>query len=74
MKPLKYIVKADRKFPEDEIIRIAYHFINAEGENKVEVVESIDKRKEILRDVEEVLRRVMQFNEPKRIIISMTVL
>ncbi|VMJ63750.1 transcription antiterminator LacT [Streptococcus pneumoniae] len=42
-------------YPKDEIIRIAYHFINAEGENEVELVESIDKRKEILRNVEEVL-------------------
>ena len=53
---MKSIVEVDRKFPEDEIIRIAYHFINAEGENEVEVVESIDKRKEILRNVEEVLK------------------
>ena len=26
-------------FLRDEIIRIAYHFINAEGENEVELVE-----------------------------------
>ena len=51
-----YRQKLIENFPEDEIIRIAYHFINAEGENKVEVVESIDKRKEILRNVEEVLK------------------
>ena len=41
-----YRQKLTENFPEDEIIRIAYHFINAEGENEVEVVESIDKRKE----------------------------
>ncbi|MDU8038050.1 MAG: transcription antiterminator [Streptococcus sp.] len=51
-----YRQKLIENFPEDEIIRIAYHFINAEGENEVEVVESIDKRKEILRNVEEVLK------------------
>ena len=51
-----YRQKLIENFPEDEIIRIAYHFINAEGENGVEVVESIDKRKEILRNVEEVLK------------------
>ena len=50
-----YRQKLADHFPEDEIIRIAYHFINAEGENEVELVESIDKRKEILRNVEEVL-------------------
>ena len=50
-----YVTLTDH-FPEDEIIRIAYHFINAEGENEVQVVESIDKRKEILRNVEEVLQ------------------
>ena len=50
-----YVTLTDH-FPEDEIIRIAYHFINAEGENEVQVVESIDKRKEILRNVEEVLK------------------
>jgi len=51
-----YRQKLADHFPEDEIIRIAYHFINAEGENEVELVESIDKRKEILRNVEEVLK------------------
>ncbi|MCY7092166.1 transcription antiterminator [Streptococcus oralis] len=51
-----YRQKLTDYFPEDEIIRIAYHFINAEGENEVQVVESIDKRKEILRNVEEVLK------------------
>jgi len=51
-----YRQKLTDHFPEDEIIRIAYHFINAEGENEVQVVESIDKRKEILRNVEEVLK------------------
>ena len=51
-----YRQKLTDHFPEDEIIRIAYHFINAEGENEVELVESIDKRKEILRNVEEVLK------------------
>lgn len=51
-----YCQKLTEKFPEDEIIRIAYHFINAEGENAVEVVESIDKRKEILKRVESVLK------------------
>jgi len=46
----------DSNLPDiSKIIRIAYHFINAEGENEVELVESIDKRKEILRNVEEVL-------------------
>ena len=51
-----YRQKLTENFPEDEIIRIAYHFINAEGENEVEVVEFIDKRKEILKSVENVLR------------------
>lgn len=51
-----YRQKLTDNFPEDEIIRIAYHFINAEGENEVEVVESIDKRKEILKSVEIVLK------------------
>ena len=51
-----YRQKLTENFPEDEIIRIAYHFINAEGENEVEVVESIDKRKEILKRVESVLK------------------
>ena len=51
-----YRQKLTENFPEDEIIRIAYHFINAEGENAVEVVESIDKRKEILKRVESVLK------------------
>ena len=51
-----YRQKLIENFPEDEIIRIAYHFINAEGENEVEVVESIDKRKEILKRVESVLK------------------
>ena len=51
-----YRQKLLENFPEDEIIRIAYHFINAEGENEVEVVESIDKRKEILKRVERVLK------------------
>ena len=51
-----YRQKLTKNFPEDEIIRIAYHFINAEGENEVEVVEFIDKRKEILKSVENVLR------------------
>lgn len=51
-----YRQKLSENFPEDEIIRIAYHFINAEGENEVEVVESIDKRKEILKRVESVLK------------------
>lgn len=51
-----YRQKLTENFPEDEIIRIAYHFINAEGENEVEVVESIDKRKEILKRVEIVLK------------------
>ena len=51
-----YRQKLTENFPEDEIIRIAYHFINAEGENEVEVVESIDKRKEILKSVESVLK------------------
>ena len=51
-----YRQKLTENFPEDEIIRIAYHFINAEGENTVEVVESIDKRKEILKRVESVLK------------------
>ena len=51
-----YRQKLADHFPEDEIIRIAYHFINAEGENEVQMVESIDKRKEILRNVEEVLK------------------
>lgn len=37
-----YRQKLADHFPEDEIIRIAYHFINAEGENEVELVESID--------------------------------
>ena len=51
-----YRQKLTENLPEDEIIRIAYHFINAEGVNEVEVVESIDKRKEILKSVENVLR------------------
>lgn len=51
-----YRQKLTENFPEDEIIRIAYHFINAEGENEVEVVEFIDKRKEILKRVESVLK------------------
>ena len=35
MKHLKfYRQKLADHFPEDEIIRIAYHFINAEGENE----------------------------------------
>lgn len=51
-----YRQKLTENFPEDEIIRIAYHFINAEGESEVEVVESIDKRKEILKRVESVLK------------------
>ena len=33
-----------------------YHFINAEGENEVEVAEAIDKRKEIIKKVESLLR------------------
>ena len=51
-----YRQKLTENLPEDEITRIAYHFINAEGVNEVEVVESIDKRKEILKSVENVLR------------------
>jgi len=51
-----YRQKLTENLPEDEIIRIAYHFINAEGVNEVEVVETIDKRKEILKSVENVLR------------------
>ena len=50
-----YRDKLTTSFPEDEVTRIAYHFINAEGENEVEVVDSMDQRKEILKGVEEVL-------------------
>ena len=50
-----YREKLTTSFPEDEITRIAYHFINAEGENGAEVVDSMDQRKEILKGVEEVL-------------------
>ena len=31
-----YREKLTTSFPEDEVTRIAYHFINAEGENEVE--------------------------------------
>ena len=50
-----YREKLTTSFPEDEVTRIAYHFINAEGENGAEVVDSMDQRKEILKGVEEVL-------------------
>ena len=56
------IGRSSTSFPEDEVTRIAYHFINAEGENGVEVVDSMDQRKEILKGVEEVLI-VIQSNE-----------
>ena len=40
-----YREKLTTSFPEDEVTRIAYHFINAEGENGAEVVDSMDQRK-----------------------------
>ena len=51
-----YNSKLSGNLPKDEIKRIAYHFINAEGENEVEVAEAIDKRKEIIKKVESLLR------------------
>ena len=39
-------------FPDDEINRIAYHFINAEGDSNSEGQNHLDKRKEILGEVE----------------------
>ena len=51
-----YQKKLSGNLPEDEIKRIAYHFINAEGENDTNLVESLDKRKEILEKVDEVLK------------------
>ncbi|MBX9102185.1 PRD domain-containing protein [Streptococcus anginosus] len=39
-------------FPDDEINRIAYHFINAEGDFNSEGQNHLDKRKEILGEVE----------------------
>ena len=51
-----YNSKLSGNLPTDEIKRIAYHFINAEGENEVEVAEAIDKRKEIIKKVESLLR------------------
>lgn len=51
-----YRSKLTEDFPEDEIKRIAYHFINAEGEQDASVAHSMDKRKEILKSVEDVLK------------------
>ena len=43
-------------FPDDEVNRIAYHFINAEGDSNPVGQSQLDKRKEILGAVEEELR------------------
>lgn len=43
-------------FPDDEVNRIAYHFINAEGDSNPVGQSHLDKRKEILGAVEEELR------------------
>ena len=44
-------------FPDDEINRIAYHFINAEGVSSPSGQGHLDQRKEILSAVEEELRK-----------------
>ena len=44
-------------FPDDEVNRIAYHFINAEGDSTPVGQSHLDKRKEILGAVEEELRK-----------------
>ena len=44
-------------FPDDEINRIAYHFINAEGFSSPAGQSHLDQRKEILAAVEEELRK-----------------
>lgn len=44
-------------FPDDEVNRIAYHFINAEGNSDPEGQSHLDKRKEILGAVEAELRK-----------------
>ena len=44
-------------FPDDEINRIAYHFINAEGVSNPAGQSHLDQRKEILAAVEEELRK-----------------
>lgn len=44
-------------FPDDEVNRIAYHFINAEGESNPVDQSHLDKRKDILNAVEEELRK-----------------
>lgn len=44
-------------FPDDEVNRIAYHFINAEGDSNPVGQSHLDKRKDILNAVEEELRK-----------------
>ncbi|WP_148881422.1 PRD domain-containing protein [Streptococcus sp. Marseille-P7376] len=44
-------------FPDDEVNRIAYHFINAEGDSTPVGQSHLDKRKDILNAVEEELRK-----------------
>ncbi|MDU5332849.1 PRD domain-containing protein [Enterococcus sp.] len=44
-------------FPDDEVDRIAYHFMNAEGENNPKERKNLDKRKTILNKVEDELQR-----------------
>lgn len=48
--------KLSDNLPKDEIKRIAYHFINAEGENDTDLLKSLDKQKELLQKVEQVLK------------------
>lgn len=44
-------------FPDDEVDRIAYHFMNAEGENNTTERKNLDKRRTILNKVENELYR-----------------